>query len=129
MKKYIEYVNNEHYEVNEQEINDVLELYEMECVDYYNSLPSKEYYLWDKQDEREWKNHKEQRMEIVKEEIRWWNQSIQTIKSPFLKMLYQPINEDEICLELVDVEGSRANQLLTSYFMRKRKDVKRNGYK
>ena len=129
MKKYIEYVNNEHYEVNEQEINDVLELYEMEWVDYYNSLPSKEYFLWDKRDEREWKNHKEQRMERVKEEIRWWNNYIQTIKSPFLKKLYQPINEDEICLELVDVEGSRANQLLTSYFMRKRKDVKRNGYK
>ena len=129
MKKYIEYVNNEHYEVNEQEINDVLELYEMEWVDYYNSLPSKEYYLWDKQDEREWKNHKEQRMEIVKEEIRWWNQYIQTINSPFLKILYQPINEDEICLELVDVDGSRDNQLLTSYFMRKRKDVKRNDSK
>ena len=124
MKKYIEYIDNEHYKVSEQEINDVLELNEMEWVSYYHSLPNKEYYIWDKQDEREWKNHKEQRMELVKEEIKWWNNYIQTIESPFLKKLYQPINEDEICLELVDVEGSRANQLLTSYFMRKRKEVK-----
>ena len=124
MKKYIEYIDNEHYKVSEQEINDVLELNEMEWVSYYNSLPNKEYYIWDKQDEREWKNHKEQRMELVKEEIKWWNNYIQTIESSFLKKLYQPINEDEICLELVDVEGSRANQLLTSYFMRKRKEVK-----
>ena len=124
MTKFIEYIDNECYEVDEQEINDVLECYEMEWVDYYNSLPDKEYLLWDKRDEREWKNHKEQRMELVKEEIDYWNQYIQSIQSPFLKILYQPINIDEICLDLVDVEGSRANKLLTSYFMRKRKEVK-----
>ena len=120
---YIEYLDNERYEVGEQELNDVLELNEMEWIEYYNSLPRKEYYLWDKQDEEIWKNNKESRMEYVKEEIRWWNNYIQTIKSPFLKKLYQPINEDEICLELVDVEGSRANELLENYWIRKRKGV------
>ena len=120
---YIEYLDNERYEVGEQEINDVLELNEMEWVEYFNSLPRKEYYAWDKQDEEIWKNNKESRMEYVKEEIRWWNNYIQTIKSPFLKKLYQPINEDEICLELVDVEGTRANELLENYWIRKRKGV------
>lgn len=119
---YIEYIDNERYEVGEQEKNDVLELNEMVWVEYYNSLPRKEYYAWDKQDEEMWKDSKESRMECVKEEIRWWNQHIQTIHSPFLKILYQPINEDEICLELVDVEGSRANELLMEYFIRQRKE-------
>ena len=95
----------------------------MEWVVYYNSLPRKDYYAWDKQDEKIYKDNKEKRMEYVKEEIQWWNKYIQTIKSPFLKKLYQPINVDEICLELVDVDGSRANELLTSYFMRKRKEL------
>ena len=120
---YIEYLDNERYEVGKQEINDVLELNEMEWVVYYNSLPRKDYYAWDKQDEKIYKDNKEKRMEYVKEEIQWWNKYIQTIKSPFLKKLYQPINVDEICLELVDVDGSRANELLTSYFMRKRKEL------
>lgn len=119
---YIEYVDNERYEVNEQEKNEILELYEMEWIEYYNSLPSKDFYAWDKRDEEMNKHNKEKRMEHVKEEIKYWNHYIQTIKSPFLKILYQPIDEDEICLELVDVEGSRANQLLMSYFMRKRKE-------
>ena len=57
-----------------------------------------------------------------KEEIEYWNHYIQTIKSPFLKKLYQPINVDEVCLELVDIEGSRANELLMSYFIRQRKE-------
>lgn len=124
MNKYVEYMNHKRYEVEKQEINEVLELNEMEWVDYYNSLPAKEYYTWDKRDEREWKSHKESRMKYVKEEIQWWNQYIKTVESPFLKKLYQPIKEDDVCLELVDVEGSRANELLKSYWMRKRREVK-----
>ena len=119
---YIEYIDNEQYKVDEQEINDVLELNEMEWVNYYNSLPSKDYYAWDKRDEKMNKDNKEKRMEHVKEEIEYWNHYIQTIKSPFLKKLYQPINVDEVCLELVDIEGSRANELLMSYFIRQRKE-------
>ena len=108
---WIEMIDGEPYVLTERELEKVLWANDLMWEEYYTSLPRKDYYGWSQQDELEWKNAKPVRMECVREEINKRNEFADSLQSPILKRLVQ-VFEDEVCLELVDVEGSRAYELL-----------------
>lgn len=114
---WIEYINGEPYVLTEEELKKVLWAIDLQWEEYLKTLPRKDYYAWSQQDEREWKDAKSVRMECVREEINKRNEFADSLQNPILKRLVR-VNEDDVCLELVDVKGSRAYELLKYYNQR-----------
>ena len=116
---WIEMIDGEPYVLTEEELKKVLWANNLQWEEYFKTLPRKDYYAWSQQDELDWKDAKSVRMDCVREEIKRRNEFADSLQNPILKRLVR-VNEDEVCLELVDMKESRAHELLT--FNNQRKD-------
>ena len=116
--EWIEWIDNERYIVSEEELKDVLELHAMIEHEHLISLPTRHYYAIDRQDYQEWLDCKPERMELAKKGIQLFKSKADSYQSPVVKKLFE-VNEEEICLELVDIEGTQAHEFYC-YYLRER---------